>query len=144
MYKEDFEKERSDRARTAGKLESLERHAISHAQNLAENFQKELSESEAMTHSLEVQLRKANEDIKTKIAQVKVYRQQVEYLQQNLKEAEKTKQQQRPLQQEEMVNKVYIHKVELYLTLCMHVYIIICMVKIILYVSINNRCKTFK
>ena len=118
MYKEDFEKERSDRARTAGKLESLERHAMSHAQNLAENFQKELSESEAMTHSLEVQLRKANEDIKTKTSQVKGYRQQVEYLQQNLKEAEKTKQQQRPLQQEEMVNKVYIHKVKLYLTLC--------------------------
>ena len=124
MYKEDFENERSDRAMTAGKLESLEREAMTQTRVLVEKFEKELSESEAKTHSLEVQLRK---DIKTKIAQMKGYRQQVEYLQQNLKEAEKTKQQQRPLQQEEMVYNeatntvvymhVYMHCESSYMTL---------------------------
>ena len=127
MYKEDFEKERSDRARTAGKLESLEREAMTQTRVLVEKFEKELSESEAKTHSLEVQLRKANEDIKTKIAQVKGYRQQVEYLQQNLKEAEKTKQQQRPLQQEEMVNKVYNEATNTVVCMC------ICIVNLHIY-----------
>ena len=120
MYKEDFEKERSDRTRTAGKLESLEREAMTQTRVLVEKFEKELSESEAKTHSLEVQLRKTNEDIKTKISQVKQYKKQVEYLQQNLK------QQQSPLKEEEMVNKVCSEATNTVVCMC-----ILCIVNLV-------------
>ena len=63
MYKEDFERERSDRTRQAGKLESLER------------------ESAEKIRSLEAQLKQATEKLHVKVSEVEHYRQQVETLQ---------------------------------------------------------------
>ena len=103
MYKEDFERERSDRAKAAGKLDSLERETMNKAHGLAERFQKEMSESEEIIRDLKEELREAKLEIQTKAAQVKHYKQQVERIQQDTRESEKVRQQQqKTLQLEEV------------------------------------------
>ena len=93
MYKEDFERERSDRTRQAGKLESLER------------------ESAEKIRSLEAQLKQATEKLYVKVSEVEHYRQQVETLQ-NSSEDGQQKSKREPImvsaQHEEQVNYNFV------------------------------------
>lgn len=82
MYKKDFEEERNDRARIAGKLEALERESTKDAEKI---------------QNLEVQLKQAADEIQAKFTEIKNYRQLVERLQKDLREAKQQNQRMEPL-----------------------------------------------
>ena len=87
MYMEDFEKERRDRARAAGKIDSLERDAADRTHDLAARFQIEMSQVESERRQLQEDLAKALQDVQQKAAQVKQYKKQVEGLQRDVQQA---------------------------------------------------------
>jgi DNA repair exonuclease SbcCD ATPase subunit len=102
-YKDDFERERSDRAKAAGKIDSLERTAVESARSLADKFQNESSH-------LRGKLEQAWEDLKVKTAQIKNYKKQVDGLQADLKKSQQTVES--LLKDQEEGNKRYQNEVE--------------------------------
>ena len=83
IYKEDFEREREDRTKAAGKVESLERQKESQLpQNQqkeeVKRLQKEISQLHRQLSSTQRDLASSREEVQAKVSQVKQYKKQLD------------------------------------------------------------------
>ena len=74
LYKEDFIKERTDRERAAGRLDSLQRTQVEEMKGL----QKELSQVKEEAQANVSQVKQAKEEAQAKTSQVKQYKKQLD------------------------------------------------------------------
>lgn len=113
LYKEDFERERKDRERAAGKIDSLTKREAEQSQGWGLTLQREHEQAETEIKKLEKVVKEAREEAQAKVSQVKHYKKQVDALQWEVKEAQERARQYKK-QVESLHQKVVVVVMDMY------------------------------